>query len=166
MIVADWVAPAVAGVSATAAWAALGIALYNTHALRRDRVPRVELAARWNLPNDVPQASKGPGSPATANPGEVIFQCEITNTGVAGVKINEVHVYIDAPPGKPMPLHLPQGEQPRKLDNGDSQMWASSPLTIHAMSGIPTWLHVLALDTAGNRHEVSNTQTFGANLPR
>ncbi len=74
---------------------------------RRDRTPRVELAARWNLPRDVPQASKGPSFPATANPGEAIFECEITNVGIAGVKIREVYVYIDAPPGKPTLFIVP-----------------------------------------------------------
>ena len=156
MTVTDWVITVATALSALAAWVALGFSIYNAYARRRERKPRVEMVARWNLPRDVPQAAKGPGSPATANPGEAIFQCEITNVGVVGVKIKEAYVWIDAPPGKPIPLHLQQGEEPRRLDTGDSQMWSAGPFDYHMISSGVTWTHVLALDSSGNYHETRN----------
>jgi hypothetical protein len=147
--------------SALAAWVALGFSIYNAYARRKDRTPRVELATGWNLPRDVPQAMKSPSFPATANPGEAIFLCEVTNIGIAGVKIKEVYVYIDAPPGKPIPLHLPQEDQLRKLDNGDSQTWSSRPLNYDRRVGVATWVKVLALDTTGNRYEAKNPAFSG-----
>ncbi len=164
--------------SALAAWAALGLSLYNAYARWKDRTPRVELAAGWNLPRDAPEASKGPGHPATADPfvgraggrahkgplppdtasrGGPIFQCEITNIGIAGVKIKEVYVYLDAPSGKPVPMYLSQDEQPRKLDNGDSQTWLAGPFDYDIRKDeIPTWAFVLALDTVGNMYRTKN----------
>ena len=94
----DGVVTAATALSALAAWVALGFSIYNAYARRKDRTPRVKMAATWNLPRDVAQAAKGPGFPATADPGEAIYQCEITNVGIAGVKITSVHVYLDEPP--------------------------------------------------------------------
>jgi hypothetical protein len=157
----DWVGTVWPALSALAAWVALVFSIYNAYARRKDRTPRVELAASWNLPRDVPEAAKGPGVPTTSNPGEANFHCEITNIGIAGVKIREVYVYVDAPPGKPIPLHLPQEGQPRKLDNGDSQTWSAGPFVYDRRGGVATWIKVLALDTVGNRHEIKNPAFSG-----
>lgn len=157
----NWVVTVATALSALAAWVALGFSIYNAYARRKDRTPRVKLAVSWNLPRDVPQASKGPGFPATANPGEAVFHCEITNIGMAGVKIREAYVYLDAPPGKPIPLSLPQNDLPRKLDNGDSQTWSARPFKHDRRSEVVTWIKVLALDTAGNRHEAKNPAFSG-----
>lgn len=92
MTVPDWVGTIAPAFTALAAWAALVFSIYNAYALRRDRKPRVEMRARWNLPSDSPQVMRGPGSPATADPGRTIFECEITNVGMVGVKIRGVHV--------------------------------------------------------------------------
>lgn len=167
MTVTDWIV-------AIVAVGALALSMYNTYTQRRDRTPRVEMAARWNLPRDVPQASKGPGFPATANPGEAIFECEITNVGIAGAKIREVYVYIDAPPGKPIPLYLPQGEQPRRLESGDSQMWSAGPFEYDRIGPFEydrigrgeNWIRVLALDTVGNIYEAKNLDFVPSYLRR
>lgn len=150
MTVTDWI-------TAIVAVLALLLSGTNSYFLLRDRVPRVELAAVWDLPRDVPQASKGPGLPATADPGKPVFRCEITNVGKTGVKIREARVWIDRPPGKPIPLHLREGEQPRKLDNGDSQTWSAGPFDYQGTNGFPDyWTHVLALDAAGNTYVAKN----------
>lgn len=157
-MIPDWVVTVAPALTALAAWLALVFSIYNAYALRRDRKPRVEMVARWNLPSNSPQAMKGPGIPATADPGRTIFECEITNVGMVGVKISEVYMWIHAPPGKPIRLHLPQGEQPRKLDNGDSQMWLSPPFDYEYLIDNGAYLtHVLALDSAGNRYYVRNS---------
>lgn len=153
-MIPDWI-------TALVALAALVLSCYNVYTQRRDRTPRVEMVVRWNLPRDVPQASKGPGFPATANPGEAFFLCEITNVGMIGVKIREAYVWVDAPPGKPIPLQLPQGEQPKKLDTGDSQTWSAGPFVYDMSGGVATWTHVLALDSAGNYHETRNPAFLG-----
>ena len=154
VMIPDWI-------TALVAVLALLLSGYNAYTQRRDRTPRVDLRAVWDLPRDVPQASKGPGSPATADPGEAFFRCEITNVGTAGVKIGEAYVWVDAPPGKPIPLRLPQGEQPRKLDNGDSQTWSAGPFRSDSTGGVPTWVVVLALDTAGNYYRANNPAFAG-----
>lgn len=157
MTVPDWVGTVAPAFTALAAWAALAFSIYNAYALRRDRKPRVEMRARWNLPSDSPQVMRGPGFPATADPGRTIFECEITNVGMVGVKISEVYMWIHAPPGKPIPLRLPQGEQPKKLDNGDSQLWLSTPFDHEYLTGNGVyWTHVLALDSAGNSYYVAS----------
>jgi len=121
-----WVVTIATALSAAAAWVALGFSIYNAYVRRKDRIPQVKMAATWNLPRDAPQFLKGPGFPATSDPGEIIYLLEITNVGVAGVKITRVHIWLDEPPGKPIPLRLPQGEEPRRLEDGDSQTWLES----------------------------------------
>src|SRR5215218_9728911 len=153
----DWVGTVATALSALAAWGALGFSIYNAYARRKDRTPRVELAASWNSSRDVPQAARGPGFPATANPGETVFHRQTTNIGIAGGEDQGgVRVYVDALPGKPIPLHLPQEDQPRKLDNGDSQAWSAGPFDYARRGGVATWVKVLALDTVGNRYETKN----------
>lgn len=157
MTVTDWLAAVGALLSAGAAWIALCIALHNAYVLRREMSPRVEMVPFWDLPRDAPEAAKGFGYPATSEPGRPVFRCEITNVGRTGVKIREVRVWIDAPPGKPIQLHLPEGEPSRKLENGDSQTWSSEPFDYRERDGWPDlWTHVMALDTVGNIHEMRN----------
>lgn len=55
----DWLAVGIAGL-------ALLVSGFNTYTLNKRKTPRVEMVGYWDLPRDVPQASKGPGSPATA----------------------------------------------------------------------------------------------------
>jgi hypothetical protein len=59
----------------------------------------------WNFSRDAPTAWKG-----TANPGEAVYQCEITNVRIAGVKIKEAKIFFLQEPAKPLFLNLPQGE--------------------------------------------------------
>lgn len=77
------------------------------HATERQD-PTCRVGCALEFAKDVPQAFKGPGFPATANPGEAFFLCDITNVGMVGVKIREAYVWIDARPGKLIPLLLPQ----------------------------------------------------------
>lgn len=157
MTTTDWLAAIGAVLSAGAAWLALAVSLHTAYILNKERYPRVEIVAVWDLPRNFPQASKGPELPATAGPGEPVFQCEITNVGKTGVKIKEARVWIDAPPGNPLPLRLPEGEQPRKLDPGDSQTWSAGPFDYRDRGGWPDyWTHGLALDAAGNTYTARN----------
>src|SRR5215212_10776779 len=99
----------------------------------------------------------------TANPvapaGTAIYRCEVTNVGVAGVKITQVTIFgPQAPPGKPVPLQLPEGEAPKRLENGDSQTWfvpndATVGPSILEQKYPPdprARVHVVAMDTVGN----------------
>jgi hypothetical protein len=147
--IGDWIV-------AFVAVCALALSIYNTYMQRRDRTPRVEMVVSWNYPSDAAMAWRG-----TAAPGEALYQCEITNVGIAGVKIRGVNMYILAPPGKPIPLHLTEGEQPRKLDNGDSQTWVTSFPYPDAIAGPSEGasgprVRVVAWDTVGNRYEAKN----------
>ncbi len=72
----DWVGTVAPALTALAAWVALGFSIYNAYARRRDRKPRVEMVARWNLPSNSPQVMRGAGRPATADPGQTIFQLD------------------------------------------------------------------------------------------
>ena len=152
MTVTDWIV-------AIVAVCALGLSIYNTYTQRRDRTPHVEMTTSWAVASDAPTALQGISNPTT-KPGKADYRCEITNVGIAGVKIRRVTVYTQAPPGRPLPMHLPQGEQPRKLDNGDSQTWSLSfdmsalkqPLTIP--------VRVFAEDTVGNIYEAKEPTAF------
>jgi hypothetical protein len=143
--------------SALAAWVALGFSIYNTITQRRDRTQSVKMIAGWSSPYDGPEA-------ATLNPGEIVFECEITNNALVGVKISRVQLHFDLP-SAPYQLHLPEGEQPKKLDNGDSQRWVGtfpeSATYVDAYSEPEGWKYgpwhsVTAWDTAGNFYEVKN----------
>lgn len=116
VMIPDWI-------TALVALAALLLSIYNTYRQWRDRKPRVEMSAYWIHPEDAPMATRSTHNPV-APPGKASYRCEITNVGMAGVKIRQVSVWPQAPPGKPLPLRLPEGEEPRKLDNGDSQTWS------------------------------------------
>ena len=112
----DWIV-------AVAAVLALGLSIRNTIAQHRDRTPRVEIRTYWVHPSDTPMAIRGNADPV-APAGKAIYRCEVTNVGVAGVKITQVTLFnTEAFPGKPVPLQLPEGEAPKRLDNGDSQTW-------------------------------------------
>jgi hypothetical protein len=160
----EWVITVATAFSALAAWVALGLSIYNTYTQRRDRTPRVDMVVRWNLPRDLPATKPALGRLMTANPGEKYLVCEITNVGMVGVKITEVYVYIDAPPGRALPMELPEGEHPRRLETGDSQTWSLGPME-HGLydrnpellaGGTGEWTTVGARDTAGNTYEERN----------
>jgi hypothetical protein len=161
----DFVVTIATALSAAAAWVALGFSIYNAYARRKDRIPQVKMAATWNLPRDAPQVLKGPGSPATSDPGEINYLLEITNVGVAGVKITRVHIWLDEPPGKPIPLRLPQGEEPRRLEDGDSQTWSESFVLDGGVLDrgglhIPRVTTVMAGDTVGRAFFAEHPDPF------
>jgi len=112
------------GLTAVAAILALILSIRNAIVQHKDRTPRVEMRTYWLQPADAPMALRGTAHPV-APAGKATYQCEVTNVGMAGVKITEVTIFSPlAPPGKPVPLTLPEGEQPRRLENGDSQTWS------------------------------------------
>jgi hypothetical protein len=154
LTVGDWL-------TALAAIAALGLSGYNTYTQWRDRTPRVEMVATWNFPKDAPTAWAG-----TANPGEPVYQCEMTNVGVAGVKIIEAKIFFLRYPAKPLRLHPPEGEQPRKLDNGDSQTWLhtftsdSIPGPANLDNPDRVKVQVVAWDTVGNAYKAKDPAPF------
>lgn len=73
------------------------------------------------------------------------------------MKIREVYVWIDEPPGKPILLTLLDDEQARRLDGGDSQVWSAGPFEYDLMRGVATWTHVLVLDSVRNYYKMRNT---------
>lgn len=109
------------------------------------------MVTNWNLPRDAPMAVQG-----YAPPGQALYQCEITNIGVAGVKIREVRIYYLTKPGKPIPLYLSPGEEPKKLDNGDSQTWmydfGRTKLEPSRITSMDSPVKVVAWDTVGNTY--------------
>ena len=52
-----------------------------------------------------------------------IYRCLVTNTGYIGVEIDRVELRRSAESSLGILLHLPRDEQPRKLDQGESQEW-------------------------------------------
>jgi hypothetical protein len=157
--VTDWIV-------AIVAVCALALSIYNTYTQWRDRKPRVEIATSWIHPGEAPMAIRGTANLPAGGKFErwkAIYQCEITNVGIAGVKISQVTVYPQSPPGRPMPLSLPQGEQPRKLDNGDSQTWTLPIDDVrefppHPNPRVPT--QVVAVDTVGNAYKAKDPASF------
>ncbi len=146
MTVTDWIV-------AIVALCALALSIYNTYAQRRDRIPRVKVTTNWAVSIGAPQALYSLADPGT-EPGEADYRCEITNIGKAGVKIKKVTVVPQASPGRPLPMHLPEGEQPKKLDNGDSQVWRLSFGSMKEFTlSLKTPVRVFAEDTVGNVYE-------------
>jgi hypothetical protein len=136
---------------------ALVLSIYNTYAQRRDRIPRVKVTASWAVSTGAPGAFQGIAD-SSIEMGKAVYRCEITNIGVAGVKIMKVTVVpqpSQTSPGRPLQLDLPQGEQPRKLDNGDSQAWLMSFDMVSVFQrGLPkNPVRVFAEDTVGNVYE-------------
>lgn len=153
MTVLDWIIPVVAVL-------ALLLSGYNTYMQRKERRPRVDLSTYWVHPDDAPMALRSTANP-TAPVGKAIYRCEITNVGVAGVKIRQVSLYPQAPPGKPIPLRLPEGEQSRKLDNGDSQTWSICiELDPEYKPDLRVPGHVIAWDTVGDSYKAENPTPF------
>lgn len=98
----DWI-------TAVAAILALGLSIRNTVVQHRDRTPRVEMRTYWVHPSDAAMALRGTANPV-APAGKAIYRCDVTNVGVAGVKITQVTIVNpEALPGKPVPLELPEG---------------------------------------------------------
>jgi hypothetical protein len=150
----DWIV-------AVAAVLALGLSIRNTIAQHRDKTPRVEIRTYWVHPSDVPMAIRGNANPV-APAGKAIYRCEVTNVGVAGVKITQVTLYnTEAFPGKPVPLQLPGDEAPKRLENGDSQTWFLEVEAITSPSELDKKYpprpgarsQVFATDTVGNRYQ-------------
>jgi hypothetical protein len=104
-----------------------------------------------------PRSIKRPRVTSNGPSGQAFFQCDVTNVGTVGVKIREVYVWIDEPPGKPVLLTLLDDEQARRLDGGDSQMWSAGPFEYDLTRGVANWTHVLVLDSASNYYKMRNT---------
>ncbi len=107
----------------------------------------------------------------TANPvapaGKAIYRCEVTNVGMAGVKITQVTISNpQAPPGKPEPLQLPEGEQPKRLENGDSQTWsivndATNSILDQGYQPHPNIrLRVIAFDPLGKSYDANDPEPY------
>jgi hypothetical protein len=159
--VTDWI-------TALVALVALALSIYNTYAQHRDRTPRIEMRTYWLHPEDAPMALRGTANPV-APAGTAIYRCEVTNVGVAGVKITQVTIFNpQAPPGKPVPLQLPEGEEPRRLENGDSQTWSVAndaslePLILEQKYPPDPRgrSHVIATDTVGNTYEAKDPARY------
>ncbi len=150
--VTDWIV-------AFVAVCALVLSIYNTYAQRRDRIPRVKVSASWAVSTRAPGALQSIADP-TVKRGKADCRCEITNIGVAGVKIRKVTVFPQASPtcpGRSLQLYLPQGEQPKKLDNGDSQAWSLSFDISVLAEPRTTPVRVFAEDTVGNVYEAQES---------
>jgi hypothetical protein len=152
LMIIDWI-------TAIVAVGALVLSIYNTYTQQRDRTPRVKMSVSWAVSSAAPTALQGLANPTT-KPGEADYRCEITNIGKAGVKIRKVTILPLAPPGKPLPMQLPQGEQPRKLDNGDSQTWSLSFDMGVLKQPLKTPVRVFAEDTVGNIYEAKEPALF------
>ncbi len=141
-------------ITAIVAVLALLLSVYNTVTQIRDRRPRVRIVTSWDYPRDAATAFQG-----SAEPGQALYRCEITNVGRAGVKINRVKVFHLTSPGKPITLQLAPGEQPKKLDNGDSQTWIYDfgwDFIKPRVTSLNTSVNVLAWDSVGNTYQAKD----------
>ncbi len=71
--------------------------------------------------------------------GPPMYVCNVTNTGYIGVQIDRVELRPASGSGAAgIVLRLPQGEQPKKLDQGESQKWGmyiDEAIVIYARRG-------------------------------
>jgi len=157
----DWIV-------AVAAVFALGLSIRNTIAQHRDRTPRVAVRTYWGHPSDAAMVIRGTANPV-APAGTAVYRCEVTNVGVAGVKMTQVTLYNnEAFPGKPVSLQLPEGAAPKRLENGDSQTWfiaveaITEPSTLEqkypARPGARS--QVVAMDTVGNSYQAKDPAPY------
>lgn len=90
------------------------------------------------------------------NPYVFYYRCQVTNVGYIGVQIHAVSL---VPPkgsrGVAIRLKLPKSEQPRKLDQGESQEWEMLLEELQEMLQNGESLKVIALaeDTTGTEYE-------------
>lgn len=153
--------------------AAFALSVYNTVMQRRDRQPRLVFDTYWVHPPEAPMALRGNGNPVAPS-NTAIYKCEITNFGSSGVKIRQVKIFPQAPPGKPLEMELSNGEQSKKLENGDSQTWSIStdmdkwspdesrswrPEFEPDMSG-EAQTNIIATDNTGKEHSAKTPTVF------
>jgi hypothetical protein len=86
--------------------------------------------------------------------GYFVYQCGITNTGYIGVQIERVELRSKGGANVGIVLELAPNEQPRKLDQGESQNWETAldelKNTLPGEGAIK--LIVLAVDTTGKEY--------------
>lgn len=102
-----------------------------------------------------------------AKGGPFYYRCLVTNVGYIGVQIDGVALYPAAGTrGVGIPLTLPRGEQPRKLDQGESQEWGILLDDLHARLQGEGRLEVVAVatDTAGGEHEQRRKDSLSVDL--
>jgi hypothetical protein len=79
----------------------------------------------------------------------VIYRCLVTNIGYIGVEIDRVELRRSAESPSGILLHLPRDEQPRKLDQGESQAWEMSLDVLKEGFQGETKVIAVAVDTTG-----------------
>jgi hypothetical protein len=81
-----------------------------------------------------------------------IYRCLVTNTGYIGVEIDRVELRRSAEGALGMVLQLPRDEQPRKLDQGESQAWGIYVDELKGSLQGETKVIAVAVDTTGKEY--------------
>lgn len=102
-----------------------------------------------------------------AKGGPFYYRCLVTNVGYIGVQIDSVRLYpASGARGVGIPLALPKDERPRKLDQGESQVWGILLDDLHERLRGEGRLDVIAVatDTAGSEHEQRRRDSLPVDL--
>jgi len=81
-----------------------------------------------------------------------IYRCLVTNTGYIGIEIDRVELRRSAESSLGIVLQLPRGEQPRKLDQGESQAWGIYLDELKERLQGETKVVAVAVDTTGKEY--------------
>ena len=93
--------------------------------------------------------------------GHNTYWCRVTNTGYIGLQVEFVHI-----PQPGVLLRLPDGDTPRKLDQGESQVWEVEleyllrSLRDADLEDLETPIVAIARDTTGKEYIQSKRAAF------
>ena len=158
-MVIDWII----ALGALTAVPAFLLSLYNLNEQRKSEQRRIEERKEDRRPQVKIRTSKAFDSVAE-DAQALIYKCDITNIGLVGVTISLVVLeHAGSNGGSGPALQLPDGDQPRKLDSGESQTWSIRMNRIpdknfQVTEEIP--VVVVARDTAGNEHRSEPEETL------
>jgi len=80
---------------------------------------------------------------------EPLYACTITNDGFIGLQIDRVELRSHPDASAGVPLALPRGEDPRKLEQGEAQEWGVFMSDVWGSSSGDARLVAVAVDTTG-----------------
>jgi hypothetical protein len=103
------------------------------------------------LKSSLVRSSLARSSLAVEEPTE-IYRCLVTNTGYIGVEIDRVELRRSAESSSEIVSQLLRDEQPRKLDQGESQAWEIYLDELKERLQGETKVIAVAVDTTGKEH--------------
>ncbi len=115
---------------------------------QEDRQPQVKLVTQQTLEH------------AAKNHDVPVCSCIVTNTGIVGVTISSVVLERAEGGGVGIALQLVEGEEPRRLDSGESQTWGNYMDEIRVQGPAEIPVVAVATDTTGTEHRSKPANTL------